>query len=87
MVFFQTGELFQGYAVGKSRRNIAALMDIRPDTARIVKNGETEEVELDELIEFVYEARLGDVYGTLEEVLTEGVSNLTPLNIPPEINF
>ena len=35
MVFFQTGELFQGYAVGKSRRNIAALMDIRPDTAHL----------------------------------------------------
>ena len=35
MVFFQTGELFQGYAVGKSRRSIAALMDIRPDTAHL----------------------------------------------------
>ena len=35
MVFFQTGELFQGYAVGKSRRNIAALMDIRPDIAHL----------------------------------------------------
>ena len=35
MVFFQTGELFQGYAVGKSRRNISALMDIRPDTAHL----------------------------------------------------
>ena len=40
MVFFQTGELFQGYAVGKSRRNIAALMDIRPDTAHLeTENG------------------------------------------------
>jgi len=40
MVFFQTGELFQGYAVGKSRRNIAALMDIRPDTAHLeIENG------------------------------------------------
>ena len=40
MVFFQTGELFQGYAVGKSRRNIAALMDIRPDIAHLeTENG------------------------------------------------
>ncbi len=44
MIFFQIGELFESIAVGKSRRSIAALMDIRPDTARIVKNGETEEV-------------------------------------------
>ena len=50
-------------------------------------NGETEEVELDELIEFVYEARLGDVFGSLENVIENEVSNLTPLNIPPEINF
>ena len=40
MVFFQTGELFQGYAVGKSRRNIAALMDIRPETASVKRNRE-----------------------------------------------
>lgn len=55
-----------------------------------VKNmasGEAEEVELDELIEFVYEARLGDVFGSLEDVIEKEVSNLTPLNIPPEINF
>ena len=50
-------------------------------------NSESEEVELDELIEFVYEARLGDVFGSLEDAVCEGVSNLTPLNIPPEINF
>ena len=50
-------------------------------------NGEAEEVELDELIEFIYEARLGDVFGSLESVIENEVSNLTPLNIPPEINF
>ena len=44
MVFFQTGELFQGYAVGKSRRSIAALMDIRPDTATL-ESGETVDPE------------------------------------------
>lgn len=52
MVFFQTGELFQSYAVGKSRRSIAALMDIRPDTATL-ESGETvdpEEVAVDSVI-------------------------------------
>lgn len=39
MIFYQTGELFQKIAVGKSRRSIAALMDIRPDTARVLRNG------------------------------------------------
>ena len=46
MLFYQTGELFQDYAVGKSRRSIAALMEIRPDTANLeMENGETEEVD------------------------------------------
>ena len=46
MLFFQTGELFEDYAVGKSRKSIAALMDIRPDTANLEgENGETEEVD------------------------------------------
>ncbi len=44
MIFFQIGELFESIAVGKSRRSIAALMDIRPDTARVIKDGVTEEV-------------------------------------------
>ncbi len=39
MLFFQTGELFESYAVGKSRRNIAALMDVRPDYANVERNG------------------------------------------------
>lgn len=50
-------------------------------------DGTSEEVELDELIEYVYEARLGDVYGALEGVLEDKLSNITPLDIPPEINF
>ena len=46
MLFYQTGELFQDYAVGKSRKSIAALMAIRPDTANLEgENGETEEVD------------------------------------------
>ena len=40
MLFYQIGELFQSYAVGKSRRNISALMDIRPDYANIEKDGQ-----------------------------------------------
>lgn len=49
MVFYQIGELFQGIAVGKSRKNIAALMDIRPDYANIMVNGEIEEVDPDDV--------------------------------------
>lgn len=49
MVFYQIGELFQGIAVGKSRKNIAALMDIRPDYANIMVDGEIEEVDPDDV--------------------------------------
>lgn len=56
MLLYQIGELFQKYAIGKSRESIAALMDIRPDTARVIRNGEAlkvspEEVEVGEIIE------------------------------------
>ena len=49
MLFYQIGELFQSYAVGKSRRNIAALMDIRPDYANIERDGKLEQVDPDQL--------------------------------------
>lgn len=49
MLFYQIGELFQGYAVGKSRRNISALMDIRPDYANVENNGTLEKVDPDEV--------------------------------------
>lgn len=49
MLFYQIGELFQSYAVGKSRRNISDLMDIRPDYANIEHDGEIEEVDPDEV--------------------------------------
>lgn len=49
MVFYQIGELFQSVAVGKSRRNIAALMDIRPDYANVMVNGELEKVDPDDV--------------------------------------
>ena len=49
MLFYQIGEWFQSYAVGKSRKNIAALMDIRPDYANIEKDGEIVQVDPDEI--------------------------------------
>ena len=49
MLFYQIGELFQSYAVGKSRRNIAALMDIRPDYANIERDGTLEQVDPDQI--------------------------------------
>ena len=49
MLFYQIGELFQSYAVGKSRRNISALMDIRPDYANIEQDGKLEQVDPDEV--------------------------------------
>ncbi|MBQ3219378.1 MAG: heavy metal translocating P-type ATPase, partial [Clostridia bacterium] len=55
MIFYQIGECFQSYAVGKSRKSITALMDIRPDIARVLRDGaiqtvEPDEVELGEII-------------------------------------
>lgn len=49
MIFYQIGELFQGIAVGKSRRDIAALMDIRPDTANVLRDGVEQEVSPEEV--------------------------------------
>ncbi len=49
MLFYQIGEWFQGYAVGKSRRNISSLMDIRPDYANVERNGKLEQADPDEV--------------------------------------
>ena len=49
MLFYQVGEWFQSYAVGKSRRNISDLMDIRPDYANIEQEGKLEKVDPDEV--------------------------------------
>ena len=62
-------------------------LENRTVTVKNMKEGTSEEVDLDELIEYVYESRLGDVYGALEGVLEDKLSNMTPLDIPPEINF
>ena len=49
MLFYQIGELFQSYAVGKSRKNISELMDIRPDYANLEKDGVTQQISPDEV--------------------------------------
>ena len=49
MLFYQIGELFQSYAIGKSRRNISALMDIRPDYANVETDGKMEQIDPDEV--------------------------------------
>ena len=61
MLFYQIGELFQSYAVGKSRRSITALMDIRPDYANIERDGKLEQVDPDEVeVGTVITVQLGD---------------------------
>ena len=61
MLFYQTGELFQSYAVGKSRRNISELMDIRPDYAMIEQDGELVSVDPDEVpVGSIITVRVGD---------------------------
>ncbi len=77
MLFYQTGELFQDYAVGKSRQSIAALMDIRPDTANLeLEDGSLEEVDPEDVeVGSVVVVRPGERVPLDGEVL-EGVSAL-----------
>ena len=76
MLFYQIGELFQSYAVGKSRRNISDLMDIRPDYANIEKDGKLEKIDPDEV-------EIGDVIIVqpgekvpIDGIIAEGNSSL-----------
>ena len=76
MLFYQIGELFQSYAVGKSRRNISELMDIRPDYANIERDGQLEQVDPDEVeIGSVIVVQPGEKV-PIDGVVTEGMSNL-----------
>ena len=90
MLFYQVGELFQSYAVGKSRRNISALMDIRPDYANIERDGELEQVDPDEVeVGSVIVVRPGEKI-PIDGVVIEGVSTLdtsalTGESIPREV--
>ena len=76
MLFYQIGELFQSYAVGKSRKNISNLMDIRPDYANIEKDGELvrvdpDEVEIGDIITVVVGEKI-----PLDGIVVEGTSSL-----------
>ena len=90
MLFYQVGELFQSYAVGKSRRNISALMDIRPDYANIERDGELERVDPDEVeIGSVIAVKPGEKI-PIDGVVLEGLSTLdtsalTGESIPREV--
>ena len=76
MLFYQIGELFQSYAVGKSRRNISALMDIRPDYANIERDGQLEQVDPDEVaVGSIIVVQPGEKI-PLDGVVTEGSSTL-----------
>ena len=76
MLFFQVGEFFQQYAVNRSRRSISALMDIRPDSARVSRNGEWQVVSPEEVaIDEVIEVRPGEKI-PLDGVVTQGASAL-----------
>ena len=90
MLFYQVGELFQSYAVGKSRKNISALMDIRPDYANIERDGEIEQVDPDEVeVGSVIVVRPGEKI-PIDGVVIEGVSTLdtsalTGESVPREV--
>ena len=76
MLFYQIGELFQSYAVGKSRKNISELMDIRPDYANIEKDGKLEKVDPDEVeIGTVIVVQPGEKI-PIDGIVTEGNSTL-----------
>ncbi len=76
MLFYQIGEWFQGYAVGKSRRNISSLMDIRPDYANVEKNGKLEQADPDEVgIGSVIVVQPGEKV-PIDGIIVEGNSSL-----------
>ena len=76
MLFYQIGEWFQSYAVGKSRRNISELMDIRPDYANIERDGKLEQVDPDELeIGSIIVVQPGEKV-PIDGVIIEGASSL-----------
>lgn len=90
MLFYQIGELFQRYAVGKSRRSIAALMNIRPDMARVLRDGEEVLISPEEVVVGeVLILRAGERV-PVDAVLTDGagrfdVSSLTGESLPRDV--
>ena len=76
MLFYQIGELFQGYAVGKSRRNISALMDIRPDYANLVEDDDVQKVDPDDVeVGSIIQVSPGEKI-PIDGIVTEGSSSL-----------
>ena len=76
MLFYQVGEWFQGYAVGRSRRNISDLMDIRPDYANVERGGRLEQVDPDEVgIGSVIVVQPGEKV-PIDGIIVEGSSSL-----------
>ena len=91
MLFYQIGELFQSYAVGKSRKNISELMDIRPDYANVEKNGELEKIDPDEVeVGTIIVIKPGEKV-PLDGIIVEGksslnTSSLTGESLPKNVN-
>lgn len=90
MLFYQIGELFQSYAVGKSRRNISDLMDIRPDYANVERDGKLEQVDPDEVdigsIIVVQPGEKVPIDGTVVEgASTLNTAALTGESLPREV--
>lgn len=92
MLFYQIGELFQSYAVGKSRRNISELMDIRPDYANVEVDGNLEQVDPDEVeIGTIIVVQPGEKV-PIDGIVTEGKSTLntsalTGESVPRDISI
>ena len=91
MLFYQIGELFQSYAVGKSRQNISQLMDIRPDYANMEKDGQLEQVDPDEVpVGSIITVQPGERV-PIDGIITEGESTLntsalTGESLPREVS-
>ncbi|MGN0389258.1 MAG: heavy metal translocating P-type ATPase [Wujia sp.] len=91
MLFYQIGELFQSYAVGRSRKNISELMDIRPDYANIEKDGSLEQVDPDEVeIGTIIVVQPGEKV-PIDGVVVEGTASLntsalTGESVPREVS-
>ncbi|MBQ6341795.1 MAG: cadmium-translocating P-type ATPase [Anaerolineaceae bacterium] len=96
MLFYQIGELFEDYAVGKSRESISAMMDLRPDVANVLRDGEIEEVDPEEVeVNETILIKPGERV-PLDGIVIEGESRLdtvaltgesVPQNIKPEENI
>lgn len=92
MLFFQIGELFEGYAEGKSRESISHLMDIKPDVANVERDGDVKSVSPDEVaVDEIIVVRPGEKI-PLDGIVTEGTSALNTLaltgeSVPRDLNI